>query len=103
MKVEERPLESNAVRADAVQASVPLGGSANEEYYQSVVINSLLRVLQDPSLSTSSYAAIDALMSIFKTQGMKGAVYLDKVCRPRSSPCLAVRLTPCRSCRHSWP
>ncbi|EJD47416.1 atypical/PIKK/FRAP protein kinase [Auricularia subglabra TFB-10046 SS5] len=78
-KVEESPLDSNAVRLDAVQASVPLGGSANEEYYQSVVIHSLLRVLKDPSLSTSSYAAIDAIMSIFKTQGLKGAIFLDKV------------------------
>ena len=79
-KIEENPLDSNAVRAKAAQTPVPFGGSANEEYYQSVVVSSLLRVLRDPALSQSSYFAIDAVMSIFKTRGMKAAVHLDQVC-----------------------
>lgn len=52
-----------------------------EEYYQNVVVESLLGVLRDQSLSVHHHHVIDAVMSIFKTQGLRSAGYLPQVCR----------------------
>ncbi|EJD41220.1 atypical/PIKK/FRAP protein kinase [Auricularia subglabra TFB-10046 SS5] len=77
--VEDSPLELNVIRPPSIQTSIPLGGSATEEYYQSVVVHSLLGILADPSLASAHYQAIESIMSIFKTQGLKGVVFLPQI------------------------
>lgn len=58
--------------------------AAPDDYFQSVVIVSLLSILKDPALSSLHHAVIEAIMSIFKTQGLKCVGYLPQVRhRPR--------------------
>ncbi|KZV96365.1 FAT-domain-containing protein [Exidia glandulosa HHB12029] len=77
--VEDSPLELNVIRTSIIQVAVPMGGAATEEFYQSVVISSLLNILADSSLATSHYTAIESIMSIFKTQGLKAVTFLPQI------------------------
>ncbi|CDK26792.1 unnamed protein product [Kuraishia capsulata CBS 1993] len=52
---------------------------SNEEYFPTVVINTLLKILKDPSLSTHHPAVIQAIMHIFKTLGTKCVPFLKQV------------------------
>ncbi|KAF7324662.1 Serine/threonine-protein kinase TOR [Mycena kentingensis (nom. inval.)] len=56
-------------------SSAPLTTSSNafstDDYFQTVVMNALLRVLKDPASSGQHHTAIEAIMSIFKTQGLR--------------------------------
>ncbi|EGN96671.1 hypothetical protein SERLA73DRAFT_170096 [Serpula lacrymans var. lacrymans S7.3] len=61
----------------AVTAAGPLAGS--DDYYQTVVITSLLNILKDQSLSTHHHTVIEAIMSIFKTQGLKCVTFLPQI------------------------
>ncbi|KAG9045642.1 phosphatidylinositol kinase- protein kinase tor1, partial [Tulasnella sp. UAMH 9824] len=54
-------------------------GPTSEEYYQAVVINALLKVLKDPSLIQSHHSVIEAIMAIFKTQGLKCISFLPQI------------------------
>ncbi|KAJ9098776.1 hypothetical protein QFC19_006252 [Naganishia cerealis] len=67
------------------------GGVSPDEFYQRVAINSLVQVLHDPTNTTHHWAAVEALMLIFKTQGLKCVSYL-----PQIMPALlgVVRLSP---------
>jgi FKBP12-rapamycin complex-associated protein len=51
-----------------------------EDYYQSVVVDALLGILRDHSLSSNHHHVIDAVMSIFKTQGLRSVAHLPQVC-----------------------
>ncbi|KAJ6556571.1 phosphatidylinositol 3-kinase [Mycena vulgaris] len=46
-------------------------GSSTDDYFQTVVVAALLRVLKDPASSGHHHTVIEAIMSIFKTQGLK--------------------------------
>lgn len=52
---------------------------SNEDYYPTVVITTLLKILKDPSLSNHHPAVTQAIMQIFHTLGTKCVPYLDKV------------------------
>jgi serine/threonine-protein kinase mTOR len=52
-------------------SSTSLSNSGSDDDYQTVVINALLAILKDSSLSTQHYAVIEAIMYIFKSQGLK--------------------------------
>ncbi|KAF3938362.1 hypothetical protein ABW19_dt0205056 [Dactylella cylindrospora] len=52
---------------------------SNDEYYPTVVINSLMNMLKDQSLSTQHSAVIDAIMNIFKTLGLKCVPFLGQI------------------------
>ncbi|GHJ88255.1 hypothetical protein NliqN6_4657 [Naganishia liquefaciens] len=67
------------------------GGTSPDEFYQRVAINALVQVLHDPTNTTHHWAAVEALMLIFKTQGLKCVSYL-----PQIMPALlsVVRLSP---------
>ncbi|KAI0825630.1 armadillo-type protein, partial [Irpex lacteus] len=62
-------------------ASRTLAGpsSAPDDYYQTVAINALLSILRDQSQSTQHHKVIEAIMSIFKTQGLKCVAFLPQV------------------------
>lgn len=53
--------------------------SGADDYFQTVVINSLLVILKDQSLSSHHHIVIEAVMSIFKTQGLKCVTFLPQV------------------------
>ncbi|KAL0577906.1 phosphatidylinositol kinase-related protein kinase tor1, partial [Marasmius crinis-equi] len=53
--------------------------SASDDYFQTVVITALLVVLKDPALAGHHHAVIEAIMSIFKTQGLKSVAFLPQI------------------------
>ncbi|KAF9454266.1 phosphatidylinositol 3-kinase [Macrolepiota fuliginosa MF-IS2] len=53
--------------------------SGADDYFQTVVINSLLVILRDQSLSSHHHTVIEAVMSIFKTQGLKCVTFLPQI------------------------
>ncbi|KAG8816995.1 phosphatidylinositol kinase- protein kinase tor1, partial [Serendipita sp. 400] len=75
--------------AKALQQSVKTVGSQPETFYQSVVIQSLLSILADPSLVSNHPNVIEVLLAIFKTQGMKCVPFLPQIIPAFSSMCRA--------------
>ncbi len=53
--------------------------TSNDEYYQTVAINSLVNVLQDPTLTTHHHSAVEAIMHIFRTQRLRCVSFLPQV------------------------
>ena len=54
-------------------------GTSSEEYFQNVAINALINILKDQSLSTHHHAVIEAVMYMFKTQGVKCVPFLPQI------------------------
>ncbi|KAJ7237528.1 atypical/PIKK/FRAP protein kinase [Mycena haematopus] len=52
-------------------AMISSTGTSPDDYFQTVVVSALLRVLKDPASSGHHHSVIEAVMSIFKTQGLK--------------------------------
>ncbi|XP_076915398.1 serine/threonine-protein kinase TOR-like [Bidens hawaiensis] len=50
-----------------------------EDYFSTVAINSLIRILRDPSLSSYHQKVVGSLMFIFKSMGLGCVPYLPKV------------------------
>ncbi len=55
------------------------GPAQNEEYYPTVAINALMKILKDSSLSVHHTAVVQAIMYIFKTLGLKCVPFLSQV------------------------
>ncbi|XP_024028419.1 serine/threonine-protein kinase TOR, partial [Morus notabilis] len=53
--------------------------ATSEDYYSTVSINSLMRILRDPSLSSYHLKVVGSLMFIFKSMGLGCVPYLQKV------------------------
>ncbi|KAL3538768.1 hypothetical protein ACH5RR_002134 [Cinchona calisaya] len=53
--------------------------ATSEDYYSTVAINSLMRILRDPSLSSYHQKVVGSLMFIFKSMGLGCVPYLPKV------------------------
>ncbi|KIK95251.1 hypothetical protein PAXRUDRAFT_33077 [Paxillus rubicundulus Ve08.2h10] len=53
--------------------------TGSDDYYQTVVITSLLAVLRDQSMSNHHHTVIEAIMNIFKTQGLKCVTFLTQI------------------------
>ncbi|KAJ3194365.1 phosphatidylinositol kinase- protein kinase tor1 [Irineochytrium annulatum] len=63
--------------------SMPLGlGPSSEDYYPTVAINALMKILRDTSLSVHHTAVIQAVMYIFKTLGLKCVPFLPRIMPP---------------------
>ncbi|KDN41769.1 putative TOR1-1-phosphatidylinositol 3-kinase [Tilletiaria anomala UBC 951] len=54
-------------------------GTSSEDYFQNVAINALINILKDQSLSTHHHAVIEAVMYMFKTQGLKCVAFLPQI------------------------
>ncbi|KAF9223956.1 phosphatidylinositol 3-kinase [Gyrodon lividus] len=65
------------VNAAVVTSTGSMTGS--DDYYQAVVITSLLAVLRDQSMSSHHHTVIEAIMNIFKTQGLKCVTFLPQI------------------------
>ncbi|KAG8995960.1 phosphatidylinositol kinase- protein kinase tor1 [Tulasnella sp. JGI-2019a] len=70
---------ARAVSSTDVVVALNTSGPSSEEYYQAVVINSLLRILKDSALVSSHPTVIEAIMAIFKTQGLKCVSFLPQI------------------------
>jgi serine/threonine-protein kinase mTOR len=53
--------------------------TAADDFYQKTVIKALVNILNDSSLSRHHYAAIEVIMAVFKTQGLKCVAFLPDV------------------------
>ncbi|KAL2477399.1 Serine/threonine-protein kinase TOR [Forsythia ovata] len=53
--------------------------ATSEDYYSTVAISSLMRILRDPSLSSYHLKVVGSLMFIFKSMGLGCVPYLPKV------------------------
>ncbi|RKO90751.1 armadillo-type protein, partial [Blyttiomyces helicus] len=63
--------------------SLPIGtGPSSEDYYPTVVVNALMKVLRDPSLSVHHTAVVQAVVYIFKTLGLKCVPFLPQIIPP---------------------
>ncbi|KAH7890784.1 phosphatidylinositol 3-kinase [Phlebopus sp. FC_14] len=80
-----RPDEDGAAEgslpAVSANAMISTTGSMtnSDDYYQTVVIGSLLAVLRDQSMSNHHHTVIEAIMNIFKTQGLKCVTFLPQI------------------------
>jgi FKBP12-rapamycin complex-associated protein len=73
--------EAESTSSEPSTAPISYTGSSamTDDYYQTVVINALLGILKDLSLSSQHHTVIEAVMSIFKTQGLKCVSFLPQV------------------------
>eukprot|EP00158_Paraphelidium_tribonemae_P009901 Partr_v1_DN28994_c0_g1_i3_m24719 putative Phosphatidylinositol 3-kinase len=72
----EMPVNNGAVDEGELTSTVP---SQNEDYYQTVAMNALIKILRDPSLNVHHTASVQAIMYMFKTLGLKCVPFLPKV------------------------
>ncbi len=80
MKPEEESIpEVPANFANSVPRNLIGTSTASDDYYQTVAINALLGILKDQSLQGKHHTVIEAIMSIFKTQGLKCVTFLPQV------------------------
>ena len=66
--------------------------TSSEDYYPTVAINALMRVLREPSMAVLHGKAVAALFEIIKAMGLSFVPYLPKVGRSWGSAGRAVRL-----------
>ena len=80
--IENSPENKLAAEAQAVtDVSLIMSGitPSHEDYYSTVVINTLMGLLKDTSLSQYHNAVIDAVMNIYTTIGLKCVQFLDQI------------------------
>lgn len=77
---EDSSSETSMYSVNQLPLNPPGSSPQSDDYYQVVVINSLLAILTDHSLSSHHHTVIEAIMSIFKTQGLKCVPFLPQVC-----------------------
>ncbi|RDB15759.1 Serine/threonine-protein kinase tor2, partial [Hypsizygus marmoreus] len=71
--------ETAMTAVNQVPLSTHSGPAASDDYFQTVVITALLAILKDQSLSNHHPTVIEAIMSIFKTQGLKCVTFLPQI------------------------
>jgi FKBP12-rapamycin complex-associated protein len=70
--------QQNVIR-DYNEDMMLLNQSTSEEYYPTMAMNSLVKILRDPSLSLHHSAVIQSVMNMFKTLGVRCVMFLPKV------------------------
>ena len=86
--MQSKPEEEAAAAVDGLVVThilAPRTIQNPNDYYQSVAINALLSILEDQSLSLQHAKVIEAIMSIFKTQGLKCVSFLPQASTARPS------------------
>lgn len=80
--VEQSPEHNLTAETNAVtDVSLIMNGltPSNEEFYPTIVIYTLTALIKDPSLSQFHQNAIDAIMNIYNTMGLKCVGFLNQV------------------------
>lgn len=75
----EEEAENSLIEANAGPITQITAAASSDDYFQTVVITALLVILKDQALSSHHHTVIEAIMSIFKTQGLKCVTFLPKV------------------------
>lgn len=75
---QEIPAEQNAPPVDIALLMQGMSPS-HDEYYPTVAINNLMKILKDPSLSTHHNKVIQAIMYIFQTLGLRCVSFLLQI------------------------
>ncbi|CUM64043.1 uncharacterized protein PRCAT00001631001 [Priceomyces carsonii] len=70
--------EQNAPPVDVALLMQGMSPS-NDEYYPTVAINNLMKILKDPSLSAHHNKVIQAVMYIFQTLGLRCVFFLSQI------------------------
>ncbi|KAJ6518876.1 phosphatidylinositol 3-kinase [Mycena sanguinolenta] len=78
-KTDESSSEIAMTVVNQVAQNLPSVTPASDDYFQTVVMTGLLAILKDPSLNNHHHTVIEAIMSIFKTQGLKCVAFLPQV------------------------
>ncbi|KAF8519025.1 phosphatidylinositol 3-kinase [Hysterangium stoloniferum] len=76
---EDSALETPTRAVNAVPVSHITASSGSDDYYQTVAIDALLGIMKDQSLANQHHVAVDSIMSIFKTQGLKCVSFLPQI------------------------
>ena len=82
-KVLDKPVSeitTESVTIYPTDVNTPSSGGTTDEYYQTVAFTALVNMIKDSSLSNHHHAVIEAIMNIFKTQGLKCVSFLPQVC-----------------------
>ncbi|GAM16986.1 hypothetical protein SAMD00019534_001610 [Acytostelium subglobosum LB1] len=77
----EDPKIDDKSSSNAVNEQVTISPSS-EDYYPTVSITALMKILRDPSLSTHHTSVIQAVMFIFKSLGLKCIPFLPQIMPP---------------------
>lgn len=72
------PAEQNAPPVDVALLMQGMSPS-NDEYYPTVAINNLMKILKDPSLLAHHSKVIQAIMYIFQTLGLRCVLFLPQI------------------------
>ncbi|CAK5264818.1 unnamed protein product [Mycena citricolor] len=70
---------STEIALNKVPLTIASTSSSTDDYFQSVVVAALVRVLKDPASSSQHHTVIEAIMSNFKTQGLKCVSSLPEI------------------------
>ncbi|KAJ3037894.1 phosphatidylinositol kinase- protein kinase tor1 [Rhizophlyctis rosea] len=82
-KLASRGPETIAGNEEADANTMPIGmGPSADDYYPTVAISALMKILRDTSLGAHHMAVIQAVMYIFKTLGLKCVPYLPQIMPP---------------------
>lgn len=71
--------ETSGPRVTDITLLMNIQGPSNDEYYQMVVVNSLVNVLNDSTMKEYHYEAIQAVMLIFRAQQLRSVNFLPQV------------------------
>ncbi|KAK6202747.1 1-phosphatidylinositol 3-kinase [Scheffersomyces amazonensis] len=77
-EVEQGPVEQNAPPIDVALLMQGMSPS-NEEYYPTVAITHLMKILKDPSLNSHHSKVIQAIMYMFQTLGLRCVSFLPQI------------------------
>ena len=80
--VDDPNAETSGPRVTDITLLMNVQTPSNDDYYQTVVFNSLVNVLNDTSLKDHHNQAIEAVMWIFKSQGLRCVTFLPQVSPP---------------------
>jgi FKBP12-rapamycin complex-associated protein len=71
--------ETSGPRVTDITLLMNLPTPSNDEYYQTVVVHSLVGVLSDSALKDHHYEAVEAVMLIFRTQRLRCVSFLPQI------------------------
>ena len=69
---------SGSVLLNELESTIGISPSS-DDYYPTVAVGSLIKILRDSSLSSHHTAVVTAIMYIFKTLGLKCVPFMPQV------------------------
>lgn len=74
--------ESTNTKGQAETDILPGMGTSYNDYYPEIAVHSLLKILNDPSLTVHHAAAVEALINVMRSLDMDCVIYLPKIVPP---------------------